>query len=330
MSDEFKRVIFDLLQFQRTAPESTKEFNDLKHNQHLCPRLQEKLEFVLSAFEKYRKITYDIQGVRDRGSDVVLKQSDENINRFICFQIKTKEDLIKPDYLKTLKAQYFDSLSAYKELIDYYILLCFHSKDEKFKEKMRTIEADFAPSIDAHVIEPEFVYTFLHLNSVRIDANIKSKFGSEDIVYRNAMSIVNNLTPTEMSILYFLLWSKVYGKEESTNLVSFQDSNFINNVFGKTPDYKRNWFFEDENDDKYFKQEEQERGLDISSRIYLDLQFLDENYISSDSADKFFLDIDSLQPLLILMMDGNERYGYENDELLYYMMDLFVPLKGYS
>ena len=151
MSDEFKRVIFDLLQFQRSAPESTKEFNKLKHNQHLCPGLQKKLEIVLSAFEKYRKITYDIQGVRDRGSDVVLKQSDENINRFICFQIKTKEDLAKGDYLKTLKAQYYDSLSSYQELIDYYILLCFHSEDKKYKEKMRTIEADFVPSKNAHV-----------------------------------------------------------------------------------------------------------------------------------------------------------------------------------
>lgn len=29
------------------------------------------------------------------------------------------------------------------------------------------------------------------------------------------------------------------------------------------------------------------------------------------------------------MMDGNERYGYEGDELLFYRMDLFGPHKGY-
>jgi len=30
------------------------------------------------------------------------------------------------------------------------------------------------------------------------------------------------------------------------------------------------------------------------------------------------------------MMDGNIRYGYEQDELLDYMMNLFAPAEGYE
>src|SRR5687767_13775782 len=109
MGDYLARIIYELLQFRRSPYEATSIFSSLKHNVDLCPKFQAKLESVYDAFDKYQTITYDIQGPRDQGTDILVRQRIDDENRYICFQIKSNDDLKKSDYLKVLKAQYFDT-----------------------------------------------------------------------------------------------------------------------------------------------------------------------------------------------------------------------------
>ena len=66
MQSVLAKLIFQLLQYKRAAPQATHRFAVLKHNDDLCPRFQRKLDVALDAFKKYRKIIYDVQGFTDQ------------------------------------------------------------------------------------------------------------------------------------------------------------------------------------------------------------------------------------------------------------------------
>jgi hypothetical protein len=121
MDDVIKEVIYDLLQFKRAPSESTKVFSRLMHNANLCPQFQYKLELILGAHRKYQQITYDMQGFRDRGSDVAVRQRIDEKYNFICLQIKSENDLKDIDCMMRLKAQFFEAQGRYQTLLDYYI-----------------------------------------------------------------------------------------------------------------------------------------------------------------------------------------------------------------
>jgi len=293
--------------------------------------LQDKLESVFGAFEKYRRIVYDIQGPRDQGSDVIFRQIIDDKTYFICFQIKSEDDIRDKTWLKTIKAQWVDSRNSYQNLLDYYILLCCDSRDSVTKNKIRLLESEFSRTKPIHIIEPEYVLSFLRLSLMQTDAIIKAKLGSEDIVYRNGLSFVTDFTPTEDAILYHMIYQKIYEGLDSIDEIAILDSEFIRYVYANTPDFDRDWFFEDEestNDD--FHQDYTIRKLGTRDRLSLDLEELKDIYIRMSKSHGCYVNLLEVQPLVVLMMDGNERYGYTSDDLLFYMMDLFGPYKGYT
>lgn len=349
-----EKIIYQLISFMRSNDESTDFFSRVKHNADLCPRYLEQLEKILQAFEKYQSIAYDIQGPKDRGTDVVVKMPSEGeeINH-ICLQIKSEDDLKNGDYLKILKAQYFDATRTYKNILDYYILLCCDAR--KNKEKIRSVAADFSHDKNVHVIIPEYSLNFYRLGLIQIDALIKAKLGSEDIVYNKALDLVGDIIPTERAILFYLIWKKVF---ENKDVLSFEDiynADFIRNVYHIVPDYVRAWFFfedesieEDEDNESDFKEIDQDgieeelydvaaytneyeiRGYDIMTRISHDLDYLEDQFFDQDDFGSYRLDISLVYPLITLMVDGHLRYEYTGKELLSYMMDLFAPMKGYD
>jgi len=71
------------------------------------------------------------------------------------------------------------------------------------------------------------------------------------------------------------------------------------------------------------------RDLDNQSRIARDIDLLEQYYIKPVEVDSYSISLCGLYSLVILMMEGYVRYGYERFELLIYMMDLLGPMKGY-
>lgn len=354
MSDIVPRVIFDLLQFRRASAEGTKIFGKWMHNADLCPRFHNKIELILGAFKKYQQITYDIQGLRDRGSDVIVRQGTDEQTNFICLQIKSEEDFHSSDFLMKLKAQTFETQLTYTNLLDYYIIICTNLFGEKLdretgkpavskekKNRIRSIEAEYATAKNIHIIEPEYALTFLQLSSIQIDAAIKSKLGSEDIVFRSALNLVSDLTPTERCVVFYLIWLNIYQTKTEFTADEICNSYYIQSTYSNVPDHARDWFFGDdlfpkpdeewdEFELEYFAELSQHRNLDTDSRIALDLEFLKDEFLSQHINGNYSIDILDLQPLVLLMMEGNVRYEYEGNELIDYMMNLFGPIKGYE
>lgn len=333
MDDIVKKVIYEMLLFKRAPSESTRVFSKLMHNAHLCPRFQHQLELILGAHRKYQQITYDLQGFRDRGADVVVRQSLDDGNNFICLQIKSENDLKDIDCMMRLKAQFFEAQGRYQNLLDYYIVLCCNVMESKVgkqkkrlliskekKNQIRDITSEFATTDNVYVIEPEFALTFLNLKSIQIDAAIKSKLGSDDVVFREALELVSNLSRTARALIYYLIWLKIYREKMEFAPEDIFEYPHIQNIYQQIPDEdEREWFVAD---DDYSDAFEDIRSQDVSMGITHDLEQLKDNFIEMNNAGNYVFDIRAVQPLALMMMDGNLRYGYEEEVLLDYMMNL--------
>lgn len=342
MIEYIERIVYYLLQYRQI--DDTSSFSKLMHNNELCPSVQQKLDFVLSSFHKYRSITYDIQGFKDEGTDVVLRLSYDDGTKYLCFQIKSNDDLKDKDYLMKLKAQAHDTKMKYGcSLCDYYILVCadLTSKETKFsnKNKLRQIEAAFSSSNEIHVIEPSYVLGFIKLSLLQIDAILKNKLDEQDIVLNEAINIVIDLTPTERALLYYLVHCYIFDGTDTIDLLSIINSGFIIDTFQKVEDYERDWYFSedvcDENGDfNYASLSLKFNKLDrvIQDRITNDLEYLSHQFIDYLENDNIKLSTIAVLPIVELMIDGFIRYGYKDFELLKYILILLSSgsLKGYE
>src|SRR5438552_2053990 len=123
---EYSDIVCDLLQARRSEPSATEMFRHLKHDADLCPKLQHQIEVIFSGFKKFHAISYEIQGLKDQGTDVLLIEWVDREKEFVGFQIKAEWDLAQDGYLQKLKAQYFDARNRYgAKLKAYYIVLCY-------------------------------------------------------------------------------------------------------------------------------------------------------------------------------------------------------------
>lgn len=345
MSDYIQKLIYDLMLFRRSPYTSTGIFSKLKHNADLCPRFKRQVDIIFGAFDKYRKIVYDIQGLADQGTDVIARQQINDENQFICFQIKSDDDLRRKDYFSKLKTQFVDTERAYRKLLDYYIVLCSDLNDWEAKRKrdkknkgrnlqappppnknkidqIREIEAYFSNvNSHVHIIEPDYALTFLSLTPIQIDAAIKNKLGAGDYVFRKATKMIRGLNPTESGLLFYMIWYMFYRKATSLTLEDLFNAPSLSDVYKAVPDKNETRFilFEDDANNSY-----------VHERMLKDLQHLEDNFIECDSQGNYTIDLKEVDPIVLLMMDGNIRYGYEQDELLLYMMNLFGPVVGFE
>ena len=227
-AEDINKVIYELLRFRRSESSKTSHFKKLKHTKDLCPLIEKKITKIIESFNKYKRIVYDIQGFHDKGTDILFRESDDENNSYICFQIKNEDDFLRSDVLKELKAQHSDSTNNFSPCIAYYILICADinisrdikdSKGNGIKENIklnkqanqniesvRKIEAAFSTYKNTFIIDSSYMETFLNLTLTQIDAVTKSKFGDEDVVFKKAIDITSVLTPSESSIIYFMIW----------------------------------------------------------------------------------------------------------------------------
>ena len=231
MSSFVAQIIFSLLQYRRAPITQTEIFSNLKHNRDLCPKFQRKIELILESYQNYQQITYDIQGFQDKGSDVIIKQQTNEENEYICLQIKSEWDFDQGDYMKTLKAQAFESQRRYEKLIDYYIIGCCDlaqgkERSTKRYNQIRAVSSEFATDKDIHVIEPQYALGFLQLNSIQIDAAIKAKLGVDDVVFRMASDTVVDMSATERAVLFRMIWISMFAQQSSIGEREMKWSNF--------------------------------------------------------------------------------------------------------
>lgn len=98
------QLVGELMRAGRRGSAETGVFKIWKHDDDLLPRLSKRLNSTLDSLRKYSADVYDVQGMRDAGTDLAIKSaSDPTV--FVCFQVKSNDDFARPGLEQTLKQQ---------------------------------------------------------------------------------------------------------------------------------------------------------------------------------------------------------------------------------
>lgn len=201
-------ILEELLRFREATHDETAELEELNHDE-ICAKVSDQLGVILDSFQKYGHISYVVQGPRDQGVDILLKETkDDEPETYIALQVKSYREIADKDsdLSKQLKAGLFDAKSKYGDgLQRYYILLFGHSKIHN--KRISAIANEFSNTKLARVITPRFLRTFIHMPSSTLSAVVDRYLSDEDYVRLTARSEVSGYTKVELRlILVCLSW----------------------------------------------------------------------------------------------------------------------------
>ena len=330
-------IIDELLRYRESPRKVTSRFQELKHNNYLCPVVEQQMNRILDCFIKFHSIAYDIQGINDRGTDIVLRYSiasetGDLISKYVSFQIKSYDDLSSKTYLKDLKAQYFEAKGEYRDsLVHYYVLLC--TDKIQHINKIRQIKKIFSISDDTTVIDPIYMATFLRLNPIRISSIVSAVLRDDDIVYEKAFSDLSLYTPTEIAVYTAVVLEMTITSEIKVDIDRINNNAFIRDIYSKVPDYPRDYYFyleeatfqsndeETESDlpDKDIE-EYDDRKRDFYIRFSEDVDVLSEGLFDLDATDSMVkVNLEYSRPIQAIILDGMVRYNCSPNYLLEYV-----------
>lgn len=202
-------ILEELLRYREATDDETAEFECFSHDE-ICIKIANQLGTILDSFEKYGHISYVVQGPRDQGVDILLKETKEDEpETYIALQVKSYREVAdkESDLSKLLKAGLFDATSKYGfGLRRYYILLFGHSK--KHFKRISAITNEFSNNKIARVITPRFLRTFINMPPSTLTAVVDRYLSDEDYVRKMACSEVAGYNEAELRlILICLSWA---------------------------------------------------------------------------------------------------------------------------
>lgn len=329
MADYVKLILDELLRYRLSPAAATKGFKRRRHNLDLCPAVERQLNTCLDCTLKYHRVAYDVQGPRDRGSDIVLRHGEDDEHKFVVMQLKSYDDVKEKDYLTKLKAQSFEVQSDYREQLDqYFILLCTDALEHS--NQLRNIKSDFKAASRTTVVDPTYVWTFLQLSALSIEAVVESILKQEDAVYSLARTLVGDDPPLETAILLCLLALALELGSFDVHLDQLHSVPFLGFALDRILDIDyETYLYEDYFDEEWDEPQEppQDRRRDADTRIAEALDAMDTSAVTVDpTSDLVSVDFDSCAPLIALMLDAKVRFGYEGSRLARYVFEaLRIP-----
>lgn len=351
MITQLPQLVDELLRYRESPKKDTRLFRKLKHNRDLCPAVETQVNRIIDCYVKFHNIAYDVQGINDRGTDVVLRydaepELEESIKRYIAFQIKSFGDLNSEHYLREIKAQKHDAQEEYGERLEhYYILLCTDKLTHG--NKIRQIKKTFGTAASGTVIDPTYAWTFIHLNPLRVNAIVDSILREEDVVHKKAKKMVEDFTLTETAVLLSAVYELTIKPNNVLRIEAVQELNFVKKVFRMIPDYPRDYFFfSDVTYDYGHIEDLDQEDIEDIERIYgvtwNNGEFRPPQNRKRDFYVRFEEDIDKLNgvsfstqegsgeielnpeyayPLQAVLLDAMVRYDYSGDDLLEYTLN---------
>lgn len=323
---DFTRLILDeLLRYRQSPDRATEGFKRMKHNDVLCPSLERQLNTFLDCSVKYHKVAYDVQGPRDRGTDIVLRYTQDDETRYLVLQVKSYDDLKERNYLNILKAQLFEIESEYGAALTHrFVVLCTDAIEHK--NQLRNIKKDCSRSASITVVDPTYAWTFLRLSDMRIDALVQAILKEDDAVYREARKSISDFTPLEIAILLCAILCARESGSTRVDLSALREVGFLDEALENIPDWERDEFFYRRDPDDYDDGDEYPDAVDgrrdSEVRLAEAIDALDDAVLRvSSSSDSIDLDRPSCEALEATMLDAQVRFGYSGSELVAYVFE---------
>jgi hypothetical protein len=311
----------------------------MKHNEYLCPQVERQLDEVLNCFLKHAQAAYDIQGINDRGVDVLLKYADEDAEfRYLGFQLKSFDDLKTPRYLKELRSQCYQAQVAFGELLEhYFIVLCTDVKVHH--GKIREVKNAFAKDELVTVIDPAYALSFLKLSSTRIAAVVEAMLRDDDVVLKGARQVVDRLTPTEVAVLLQIAAQGILEPTPSCDVGQLAQSEFVLSAYSTFPDMPRDQYFMDydeggdmdggDGDEETDLLAAVSRGRETQVRLAEDLDVLLNASVSTTETGSFVAEPSYVRPLQALLLDSLVRYENSEHDALSQVFDMLDVVRSF-
>jgi len=314
MEDYIKKSIFDLFFYSKTTFKDTKLLTHLKHNKDLVPSFTNKLNEILDHFDRYHNITYDVQGIKDKGIDVLVIYEFDNEEKKIGIQIKSYDDLEEKDWLKTLKAQVTEVISNHRNIEDFYIAFC--TDISKHKDKIRNATAELA-GINKIILNPEHSLYFMNLKDYEIGSYLKRKLSDDDPVVIDAKENFDELTLAQAAmVIEVASFFMENGKKEFEHDVITQSS-FVSEVYDIYPNIPSELYkIADKNIKELFRKKYE---IDEIS----DFQSLCGKHIDMlSNTEEFVFDHESNMALISIMYEARARLHYDVSKTKWYTINL--------
>lgn len=264
-------------------------------------------------------LSYDIQGPRDQGSDIIVRLGEAEESAYFCFQVKAHDELGAKDVIKTLRHQLSQSEDAYQPLVKYYILL--FAEEGVRREVIRLIQGEFVKKIHVIVVEPSYLHTFMTLPGMKTDAYIRSVIGEEDFVYRQALQDVSDWTPSQAILAFALLVADIE-RAEAWTFAELASWPFLQEAYSFLPDLRDEEYFRDDpNSEEGYENQSNALARKPLERLTDDLDALEANVVTVD--EKVRADAASSPYIMAVLTDARARFGYEGQDLVEHALALF-------
>lgn len=217
MQTIINELVYKLLKNQKYSELDTKEFQLLKHNDHLVPKFTKNFEILQRLIGNYYDDCYDIQGISDNGVDILLKYKFDNEYHKIGIQIKSYDDMKNKDWLSKLKAQLFEEQKIW-ETDDLYIVFCTDSNKHKDKTRNAIAEIQKYSDCKIHIVKPEEAIAFYKFDTISILSKIYDFFHKNDNMLMKARHAFNRFTNEDVKTIIEVIVYQFLNNNESIGI----------------------------------------------------------------------------------------------------------------
>jgi hypothetical protein len=296
-------ILEELVLYAQAEPDETEGFCHRSHNSELRPRFLEKTERILSAFEKYVPLKYELQaphGAEVEGADIIARYWSERIangeERRIALRITLLDEFqSKDELLEKIKADISRLEKDSEGRLDrYYLLLC--TDQRRHGERVRAISAELkAGNTAVTVVEPAYAWFFFAMEDAMIDAVTDKLLYPEDYVRCQAREQVAGIGKRKLILLLSCLINAI----EERNGFTVSDD----------------FLMQDEHVHEFEADDAEGRG-----RLSEDVAAMEGTFFFRDAdVDGFGIYQDSVSAIVAMYYDAKVRYGHTGDDAVHYL-----------
>ncbi|MDE2462603.1 MAG: hypothetical protein KGO02_02635 [Alphaproteobacteria bacterium] len=194
-------LLSEIVTRQEVTAAETKGYFSHERSSHdwLTQQWSDHLDIVLSSFERYGIDVKPVQFIRDHGIDVLLRSTQEIMERRIGFQIKSNQEAARDhkrpanheSIVSILKRQAFE---AFERVDEWWIVCCFDMS--VYSKLVQAITSELAAGKHAKeikVIDPREAMAFLRMSEEEVDAFCTRLLCKDDQVLRRACDEADRL-----------------------------------------------------------------------------------------------------------------------------------------
>lgn len=166
-----RRLVVHALRYRVARPHETAGLRELKHDEHLLPMIQRQLRALLDCLPPDNHVTYDIQGLSDQGTDLLVRLRSEDAAEYLGLQVKSHRELMASDLTGKLRQQHSESEDHFGEALYWFPVLAadVSQKNLELTRRLRSISSAFAKKRRTMVIDPGYLVSFLKLRHVEMN-----------------------------------------------------------------------------------------------------------------------------------------------------------------